>query len=205
MNLFEEGLLTYLSKDQLSILQGTKVGIGGAGGLGSNVAMILVRSGFKEFEILDHDVIEASNLNRQQYNYKEIGLPKVNVIKERLYDINPDLELSLHREKWSRDNANRFFRDCRFVVEAFDNADWKFKFVDYYHDKVQYVVSGNGMAGLTQKRPMRVRQLGNVYIVGDQTTDAAEGHPPMAPRVTACAARMAEIVLDLTLGLKPLT
>jgi NADH dehydrogenase FAD-containing subunit len=58
------------------------------------------------------------------------------------------------------------------------------------------------MAGLTQKEPMSVKKLGNVYICGDRSTNSHEGHPPMAPRVTACAAMMAEIILDLTLGIK---
>ena len=55
------------------------------------------------------------------------------------------------------------------------------------------------MAGLLEKEDMTIKKVGNVYIVGDHETDSADGHPPMAPRVTACAANMAEIVLDLTL------
>jgi len=43
--------------------------------------------------------------------------------------------------------------------------------------------------------------MGNVYICGDRSTDSAQGHPPMAPRVTQCAAMMAEIILDLALDL----
>jgi hypothetical protein len=46
---------------------------------------------------------------------------------------------------------------------------------------------------------MTVKKMGNVYICGDRSTDSSQGHPPMAPRVTQCAAMMAEIILDLTL------
>ena len=88
------------------------------------------------------------------------------------------------------------------MVEAFDVADWKHKFVDHYHDKAKVIVSGVGMAGLVEKKPMTVKRIGNIYFVGDRATDSHQGHPPMAPRVTACAAMMAEIVLDLTLGIK---
>ncbi len=66
------------------------------------------------------------------------------------------------------------------------------------------IVSGVGMAGLSEKKPMTVKKMGNVYICGDRSTDSAQGHPPMAPRVTQCAAMMAEIILDLTLGVVPL-
>jgi len=202
INEFEKGLLKYLSQEQLETIQSKKIGIGGAGGLGSNAAMILVRSGFKHIELLDQDIIDSSNLNRQQYFLDEIGKEKAEITKKRLLDINPDLDIIINKTKWSPEIGDQYFKDCDFIIEAFDQAIWKHKFVDYYHDKTEYLISGNGMAGLTQKKPMKVKRIGNIYIVGDNTTDAACGHPPMAPRVTACAAKMAEIVLDLTLGLE---
>ena len=201
-NLFEQGLLKYFTADQLHSIQSQKIGIGGAGGLGSNVAMILVRSGFKRLEILDHDVVDASNLNRQQYFYNEIGQAKVRITQQRLLDINPDLELFIHQVKWTPETAEHYFQNCDIIMEAFDVAESKFQFVQAYQNQAKFVVSGNGMAGLSIKQPMTVRKLGNIYVVGDGSTDAAEGHPPLAPRVTACAAKMAEIVLDLTLGLQ---
>ncbi len=199
MNTFEQGLLRYLSQDQLALIQNQWIGIGGAGGLGSNTAMILVRSGFKHFEIVDQDVIDASNLNRQQYFLREIGQAKVTVLKQRLLDINPDLNISVHKTKWTPEAGHHYFKDCNFIIEAFDVAEWKHKFVDYYHDKADFVVSGVGMAGLLEKQPLKIKKAGNIYFVGDLSTDSALGHPPMAPRVTACAAMMSEIVLDLTL------
>lgn len=200
MNEFEKGLLRYLKPDQLKLIQSKRIGIGGAGGLGSNTAMILVRSGFKHFEIIDQDVIDASNLNRQQYFLNEIGLDKVAVTQKRLLDINPDLDITVYKIKWTPENGPQYLRDCDFIVEAFDSAEWKHKFVDFYHDKTPYIVSGVGMAGLLEKKPMAVKKAGNIYFVGDLSTDSACGHPPMAPRVTACAAKMSEIVLDLTIG-----
>ena len=202
-NTFEQGLLRYLSSQQLSTIQKIRIGIGGAGGLGSNAAMILVRSGFKNFEILDHDIIDASNLNRQQYYLNEIGLDKIVVLKSRLLNINPDLNIIVHKTKWTPEAgaSEQYFKNNDFIIEAFDKTESKHAFVDFYHDKVKYIVSGNGMAGLLEKEPLQVKRAGNIYFVGDGNTDAAAGHPPMAPRVTACAAMMAEIVLDLTLGL----
>ena len=200
-NTFEQGLLRYLSPEQLAKIQSKRIGIGGAGGLGSNIAMILVRSGFKNVEILDQDVIDASNLNRQQYFYDEIGLPKVEITKKRLLDINPDAKITIHQTQWNETNANQFFKGADFIVEAFDVLDWKFRFVDYYRTRYPVVISGVGMAGLLEKKPMTVKKIGNLYICGDRSTNSHDGHPPMAPRVTQCAAMMAEIVLDLSLGL----
>ena len=200
MNVFEQGLLKYLKPEQLALIQSKKVGIGGAGGLGSNCAMMLVRSGFKHLEIIDQDVIDASNLNRQQYFTAEIGSPKVEMLKKRLLDINPDADILIHQLKWHEGNAENFFKGFDFIVEAFDVTDWKYRFVQYYSPRFPVIVSGVGMAGLSEKKPMTVKKIGTVYICGDRSTDSAQGHPPMAPRVTQCAAMMAEIILDLTLG-----
>jgi len=204
MNVFEQGLLKYLKPEQLSLIQSKKIGIGGAGGLGSNCAMMLVRSGLKHLEIIDQDVIDASNLNRQQYFTEEIGLPKVTQLKKRLLDINPDANIVIHQTKWLENNAENFFKGFDYIVEAFDVADFKYRFVQYYSPRFAVIVSGVGMAGLLEKKPMSVKKIGNVYICGDRNTDSAQGHPPMAPRVTQCAAMMAEIILDLSLGLAPL-
>ena len=199
MNLFDEGLLKYLKPEQLKKIRSFKIGIGGAGGLGSNIAVILTRSGFDHFEILDQDVIDPSNLNRQQYFLDEVGKPKVDVLKKRLLAINPDVRSTMHQILWRPESGDQYFSGCDLIIEAFDQAEWKFRFVEFYQDRAKFLVSGNGMAGLLEKKPMRVKKLGNVYMVGDFTTDSAQGHPPMAPRVSACAAMMAEIVLDLAL------
>jgi len=196
---FTEGLLKYLAPEQLATIQSKRIGIGGAGGLGSNCAMILIRSGFCHLEILDKDVIDASNLNRQQYFLNEIGQKKVSVLKKRLLDINPEADITIHDIHWTPEIGEHYFKNCDFIVEAFDQAEWKHKFIEYYQDKVKTLVSGVGMAGLLEKQPMTIKKVGNIYFAGDRATDSAKGHPPMAPRVTMCAAMMSEIILDLTL------
>ena len=202
MNILEQGLLKYLKPQQLSLIQSKKIGIGGAGGLGSNCAMMLVRTGFKHLEIIDQDIIDASNLNRQQYFSNEVGLVKVEVTKKRLLDINPDATILIHQTQWNEDSGESFFKGFDFIVEAFDVVDWKYRFVQYYAPRFPVVISGVGMAGLIEKQPMSVKKVGNIYICGDRSTDSHQGHPPMAPRVTQCAALMAELILDLTLGIK---
>lgn len=200
MNLFEHGLLKYFSKEQLKKIQSIHVGIGGAGGLGSNIAIMLVRSGFKYLEILDKDMIEPSNLNRQQYFLNEIGKNKITTLKKRLLAINPQAYIKTHSVLWTPQNGLRFFKNCPIIAEAFDGKENKHSFVEFYQDKAKIIVSGNGMAGLNNKKLLRVKTMGNIYIVGDYTTDASLGNPPLAPRVTMCAAMMAQIILDYALS-----
>ncbi|HOY09926.1 MAG TPA: sulfur carrier protein ThiS adenylyltransferase ThiF [Candidatus Omnitrophota bacterium] len=205
MNPFEDNLLKYLRPDQLRRIQSKKIGIGGAGGLGSNVAVILTRCGFKNFEILDADKVDYSNLNRQHYYLDEVGRMKTETLRQRLLAINPDCAVRLFTVSWAPAQGEQFFNGCDFIVEAFDRVESKHAFVSFYHNRAPVVVSGVGMAGLLEKQPLAVKKMNNIYLVGDLTTDTAQGHPPLAPRVTACAAMMAEIILDLTCGTTPRT
>jgi len=232
-NIFESALTRYLTEAQLRLIQRERICIAGAGGLGSNVAAVLVRTGFKHLEVLDRDAVEASNLNRQDYTLADVGRPKVEALRERLLGINPSALIVTHQAEWTLASSGSFFVGPRIVVEAFDQAETKSAFVNWAAGCAEFVVSGNGMAGLTgastapPPRSARfgaapagltgastaaglagtgttatsVRQVGNVYIVGDGATSTETGQPPLAPRVLQCAARMAEIVLALTLGL----
>ncbi|KYH29195.1 putative adenylyltransferase/sulfurtransferase MoeZ [Clostridium colicanis DSM 13634] len=111
MNNFEHGLVKYIDHERLEKLQKIKVGIAGAGGLGSNCAFNLVRSGFKKIKIVDFDVVEPSNLNRQFYFIDQIGMPKVEALKKNLERINPDLELEIFQLKINAENIIELFGD----------------------------------------------------------------------------------------------
>ena len=146
-------------------------------------------------------MVEASNLNRQDYTVSDIGRPKIELLKARLQSINPDVFVVTHKAEWTRANAGSFFQGFPVLVEAFDKAEFKRDFVEWASVNAGCVVSGNGMAGLTGGDPTSVKQTGNIYLIGDGTTSINDGHPPLAPRVVQCAAKMAEIVLRLTLDL----
>lgn len=195
-NIFEESLLQFYSDQQLTNIQSQKIGICGAGGLGSIIAVLLVRSGFKHFEICDKDKVEASNLNRQHFYCDNIGDAKVISLNDHLLNINKDCDVTSKHITWKKEIAHTFFKDCNIIVEAVDQAKTKCEIIEYYQNKSQLLVSGNGMAGCAPSEPMPFKQINNVFIVGDQKTGIDPTHPPLAPRVTMCAAMMAEIILD---------
>lgn len=198
MNAFEQGLLRYLSVAQLKKIQSCHIGIGGCGGLGSNVAILLTRCGFTTFTIIDYDIIEASNLNRQQYTLQEIAQPKAPTLAKKLAAINPDISCQVYQQEWHPGLTDDPLCLCDVLVEAFDLAETKSAFVDYYSDRVKYLISGNGLAGLNGP-PLTVQRCANIFFVGDKSTEADCDHPPMAPRVTQCAALMADVILNLAL------
>ena len=104
-----------------------RVIIFGVGGVGSWCAESLIRSGLKHLTIVDNDIIVASNVNRQlMATSKTIGKVKVDVLKERLLEINPDAEIQTRFEKYEAASAENFhLKDYDYVVDAIDSVECK--------------------------------------------------------------------------------
>ncbi|MFH1386325.1 MAG: sulfur carrier protein ThiS adenylyltransferase ThiF [bacterium] len=197
MNDFERSLRNYYSAKQLSLIQKTKIGIAGAGGLGSNIAVCLVRSGFRDFEMIDFDVVVMKNLNRQYYFLEDVGKPKVKALAERLKTINPDIMVKAERVRLSEENIGSYFRDRDIIFEAFDEAASKAWLLEQFGNDGTLLVFGSGMAGFGNQLEIKTRKIkNNIYIVGDGVTGVGSDNPPLAPRVTACASLMASIAVE---------
>ncbi len=197
MNPFETAVSAYYTPQQWRRIQQTRIGIAGAGGLGSNIAVALVRSGFKYLEIADFDVVEAKNLNRQFYFLNEIGRFKVEVLSERLKAINPAVEIATHRTRLTPSNIARHFESADCVCEAFDGPEAKQMFLEAFLASGKFLVMGSGMAGIRNQTAISIRKLKeNLHIVGDGITAVGPENPPCAPRVSACAGLMASVLLE---------
>ena len=195
MSLLEEGLRSWFSGTDLERLQAARVGIAGAGGLGSNVAMFLARSGIRRFVLVDGDVVEPSNLNRQSFWPEDVGLPKVLALRDRMKALEPEIDCRA-RVEWIRaETACSLFSGCDVVVEALDGAAFKAEFCSTLLTGGFFVVAASGLAGFG-KPPMRVQRLGSRFLcVGDFASDSEEGEPLLAPRVAQAAALQADAVL----------
>ena len=179
------------------------VGIAGLGGLGSVVAIALARVGVGRLILADFDVVEPSNLNRQQYFFHQIGMPKVEALRENLSKINPCVNIQIHHEKLDRDNVERIFKETDVVVEAFDRADQKAMLITAVSEKMpqKYIVAASGVAGYGDNNEIKtVRFSSRLFIVGDQKTAARPGVGLMAPRVGIAAHHQANTVLRILLG-----
>lgn len=198
---FGDVLTKYLKPEDLAKIRSLKVGIAGAGGLGSNCAMSLVRSGFSQLVIVDFDLVEASNLNRQFYFLDQIGRPKVEALKENLMRINPELQIEAVQEKLETERMREIFAYCDAVVEAFDNPIYKRKLVETFMTTGKLVVSASGLAGIGNSDQIKVRRIkDNFYLVGDLETAVRHDQPPLSPRVNVAAAKQADVVLGWALG-----
>ena len=204
MDLKEEDLLKRNVKGISKKLKKTRVCILGLGGLGSNVAILLARSGIGFLKLVDFDIVEASNLNRQQYRISHIGLKKTEAIRTIIKEINPFVEVGTLDIKVDRKNIHSIVEDIEIVVEAFDRAETKAMILEeLLTDKNKIVVSASGMAGLGSANEIVTRKIkDNFYLIGDNYSDYEEYSGIMSARVMLCAAHQANIVLRLILGEK---
>lgn len=179
-----------------------KVGIAGLGGLGSNVAMMLVRSGIKDLALVDFDTVEESNLNRQIYFKKQVGKKKTEACQEILKMIDPDLKLELYNVRLTEDNILEVFKGCKIICEALDSAESKAMLVNTVLSEMPgtYIVSGTGISGLESPNNITTKHKFNkLYVCGDGTSEAEDMH---APRVIVCAGHQANLILRLIYGME---
>lgn len=191
--------MRYLSPEELRKIQRLSVGIAGAGGLGSNCAVMLVRSGFRNLTIVDDDEVDAGNLNRQSYDMAQIGRPKVAALAERLRRINPALTLLALRRKIVWENAGDIFSGCDVIVEALDRTESKTMLIEALANAGKFFVAASGIAGCGDSDRIKTRRINeNFYVVGDLQSDVDQ-KPPLAPCVTIAAAKQADLVLAYAL------
>lgn len=198
------GANTYLTERERGILENAKVGIAGAGGLGSNVAMLLVRAGMKKLVIADFDTVNESNLNRQFFFRHQLEEKKVVALAHNLRLIEPELELTLHVARLTSENITDVFSGCQIIVEAFDSAEAKAMLLNSLLPTGRPIVSAIGLAGWGRSNDIRMRKVGrNLILVGDQMRDVRDGFAPVGVRVGIAAAMQANSVVSLLLGEEP--
>ena len=202
MNRFEEGLARYLDTGFLAYLRGVRVGIAGAGGLGSNCAMHLLRSGFTDLVLADEDTVEPSNLNRQHFTLAQVGRPKVQALRDNLLAVNPDASVTVHHTRVHAGNMSALFGACQAVVEAVEDPRTKKLIVETMVPTGRLVVGASGLGGAGCAMRMRVnRPLAGLVIVGDMSTPCDAGTPPLSPGVGMAAAMQADVILHHFLNL----
>ena len=183
------------------ILSQKKVGIAGAGGLGSNCAEALVRSGLGKLVIVDYDCVDESNLNRQFYFLDQVGHSKVDALGQNLLRINPGLDLQPVNVKIDKNNIQELFEDVDVLVEALDMADQKEMLVETALEKWpdRPLVVGSGMAGFGNVKALESKKYGMLYVCGDEKEEISHDNPPLAPRVGIVAGMQADVVLGILL------
>ena len=183
-------------------LRDKTVGIAGCGGLGSNCAIALARAGIGSLIIADFDVVSESNLNRQYYFHSQIGLKKVDALRENISGIDSRIKLIASEIRLERNNITRIFKDCDIIIEAFDLADQKEMLIETVLSEMpeKYLVVGIGMAGWGKNELIHTRNIGKMFICGDEVSEIDTELPPIAPRVGIVANMQANVALEILLA-----
>lgn len=151
-----------LGEDRMNYLSGCHVLVVGLGGVGAYAAEQLCRAGIGKMTIVDADTVNESNLNRQLPALRStIGRPKAEVVAQRLLDINPELELTVHNE-FIRDERTEAILDetnYQFVVDAIDSLSPKV-FLLYHALRRQIpIVSSMGAGAKTDPSQVRIADI----------------------------------------------
>jgi sulfur carrier protein ThiS adenylyltransferase len=188
-------------KDHLSKF---RIGIAGAGGLGSNCAVALARSGIGTLVIADFDIIEAPNLNRQYYFTSQVGKLKTLALKDNIEGMNPDTKVITYQVKIDKSNVVEIFAGCSIIIEAFDNASMKEMLVETIQLNMPGipVIVGSGMAGWGKSNDIICRKIDNtLYVCGDELSEVTDDLPPLAPRVGMVANMQANVAIEILMNI----
>ena len=175
-------------------LLNARVGIAGCGGLGSNAAAALARMGIGELVLADFDIVEPTNLNRQNFTAEDIGLAKVTALSRYLQKINPVISIKPFEQRITDKNIPVIFDKCQIVLECFDQAQEKKMLVETLLSKLPEVkvVAASGVAGLRDANDVKTKKINSrLWLCGDGETGLEPGIGLTAPRVLIAAGHQA--------------
>lgn len=182
-----------------------RVAVAGLGGLGSHVAIALARTGVGHLHLVDFDMVEPSNLNRQMYRICHLGKYKTEALQQEIFEINPYLDVQIDTVRVTKDNAVALFQKDEIICEAFDNPVAKAMLINTMleaSDDVK-IVAASGMAGYESSNAIHTRRISkNFYVCGDEKNGLSAEMGLMAPRVSICAGHEANMILRILLKIK---
>lgn len=180
-----------------------RVAVCGLGGLGSNIAIALARAGVGHLHLIDFDRVDITNLNRQQYFVRQLGLLKTDALQETLTDIAPYCDITTNSVKITEDNFVQLLEKEDIICEAFDCSEAKAMLVNGVLERFpeKYLLSSSGMAGFGSANTIVTRHVfQHFYLCGDGMSDVNDGIGLVSSRVLACAAHEAHMVIRILAG-----
>lgn len=154
-----------IGKEKLMKLQNAHVLVVGMGGVGSFAAEFICRSGVGSMTIVDGDVVDPSNRNRQLPALSSThGLSKADIMAARLLDINPELKLTVIKEFITPDRAEQLLSEpFDYVVDAIDSITPKVTFIKTAYEKKVKIISSMGAGAKLDPTQLRVVDISETY------------------------------------------
>ena len=161
MNEYLERTTLLIGGERVKRLRQARVAVFGIGGVGGYVVEALARSGVGKLDLIDKDVVSASNINRQIIALTStIGRPKVEVMRERIADINPNCEVRCYQTFYLPETADNFdFTQYDYVVDAVDTVTAKITLIMEAKEKKIPVISCMGAGNKLDPTAFRVTDI----------------------------------------------
>ncbi len=150
-----------LGEDSMKKLSESRVAVFGVGGVGGYACEALVRSGVGHFDLIDDDKVCLTNLNRQIIaTRKTVGKYKTDVMKERMLEINPDVDVTIHKCFFLPENADDFpFAEYDYVIDAVDTVTAKLELVMKCKELNVPIISSMGAGNKLDASAFRVADI----------------------------------------------
>ena len=168
MNIKEEFLRTAYVYGEASIekLKNAKIAVFGVGGVGGYICEALCRAGVGHIDIFDRDTVSLSNINRQIIAlHSTVGRPKVEVMKERMLDINPDCEINAYNVFYLPENADEFdLSKYDYIADAVDTVAAKLEIAERAYKSGVSVISAMGAGNKTDPTRFEVADISDTTV-----------------------------------------
>ncbi len=150
-----------IGEESLEKLKNARVAIFGVGGVGGYVCEALVRSGIGSFDLIDSDTVCLSNLNRQIIaTHSSVGKYKVDVMRDRMLDINPEVNVKVYKCFFLPENAHEFpFAEYDYVVDAVDTVTAKIELVMKCQEEGVPIISSMGTGNKMEASAFKVTDI----------------------------------------------
>ena len=150
-----------LGTEAMEKLQNSHVAVFGVGGVGGYVVEALARSGVKNFDLIDNDTVALSNINRQIIaTHSSVGKYKVDVMKERILDINPDVVVNVHKCFFLPENSGDFdFAKYTYIVDAIDTVTAKLELIVRANEANVPIISSMGTGNKLDPTKLEVTDI----------------------------------------------
>lgn len=150
-----------LGEDGLAALQSARIAVFGIGGVGGHLCEALARAGVGELHLFDKDTVSLTNINRQAVAlHSTVGLPKVEVMKARIADINPDCRVVTHEVFYLPENADAYdLSGYDYIADAIDTVSAKIELICRAKAQGVPIISAMGAGNKLDPSAFRVSDL----------------------------------------------
>ena len=159
-------LVNLIGEEKFNTLKQKKIIVFGLGGVGSYAAEVIVRTGFDQIDVVDFDIVEETNLNRQLIALEStVGQYKVNAFKSRALDINPLINVNVHQLKVSQENVSEIInQNFDYAIDCIDDVEAKVSIIKYCLDNNIKIISSMGFANKFRVDLIKIRKMNQTSV-----------------------------------------